>query len=77
MANEETAALRHRFDLLKGAEHHKNALIEVRLRRLYNTDKHTDRTGRSFCDVWTSLLRIIVKQNSIMPGNLTSIEMFR
>lgn len=29
MANEENIALRHRFELLKGAEHHKNALIEV------------------------------------------------
>jgi len=30
MAAEENGALRQRFELLKGAEHHKNALIEVR-----------------------------------------------
>ena len=29
MATEDNIALRQRFDLLKGAEHHKNALIEV------------------------------------------------
>ena len=29
MATEEKAALRHKFELLKGAEQHKNALIEV------------------------------------------------
>ncbi len=30
MANEEIAALRQNFELLKGAEQHKNVLIEVR-----------------------------------------------
>jgi hypothetical protein len=30
MANEEIAALRQNFELLKGAEQHKNALVEVR-----------------------------------------------
>lgn len=34
MATDENAGLRQRFDLLKGAEHHKNALIEELLRRL-------------------------------------------
>ncbi|KAF6222101.1 hypothetical protein HO133_001187 [Letharia lupina] len=34
MATEENIALRQRYDLLKGAEHHKNALIEELLRRL-------------------------------------------
>ena len=29
MNTEENNALRERYDLLKGAEHHKNALIEV------------------------------------------------
>lgn len=29
MSAEENLALRQRFELLKGAEHHKNALIEV------------------------------------------------
>jgi len=32
MAAEENGALRQRFELLKGAEHHKNALIEVSAR---------------------------------------------
>ena len=31
MAQDENAALRQRFELLKGAENHKNALIEVYL----------------------------------------------
>ncbi|KAL9128435.1 MAG: hypothetical protein Q9217_002897, partial [Psora testacea] len=39
MATEENAALRHKFELLKGAEQHKNALIEELLRRL---DQLTD-----------------------------------
>ncbi|KAL9137811.1 MAG: hypothetical protein Q9175_000983 [Cornicularia normoerica] len=34
MATEENTALRNRYELLKGAEHHKNALIEELLRRL-------------------------------------------
>lgn len=34
MATEGNIALRQRYDLLKGAEHHKNALIEELLRRL-------------------------------------------
>ncbi len=29
MSTEDNLALRQRFELLKGAEHHKNALIEV------------------------------------------------
>ena len=29
MATEDNTALRQRFELLKGAEHHKNTLIEV------------------------------------------------
>lgn len=29
MADQEALALHHRFELLKGAEHHKNVLIEV------------------------------------------------
>ena len=29
MTSEENDALRQRYELLKGAEHHKNALIEV------------------------------------------------
>lgn len=32
MAHEENIALRQRYELLKGAEHHKNALIEARYR---------------------------------------------
>ena len=39
MATEENIALRQRYELLKGAEHHKNALIEELLRRL---DELTD-----------------------------------
>ena len=39
MATEENTALRQRYELLKGAEHHKNALIEELLRRL---DELTD-----------------------------------
>lgn len=34
MATEENMGLRNRYELLKGAEHHKNALIEELLRRL-------------------------------------------
>ena len=34
MASEENTALRNRYELLKGAEQHKNALIEELLRRL-------------------------------------------
>ncbi|SLM38344.1 Zinc finger, CCCH-type [Lasallia pustulata] len=34
MADEDTQALHERFELLKGAEHHKNSLIEELLRRL-------------------------------------------
>lgn len=34
MATEENIGLRNRYELLKGAEHHKNALIEELLRRL-------------------------------------------
>ena len=34
MASEENIALRNRYELLKGAEQHKNALIEELLRRL-------------------------------------------
>ena len=34
MATEENTALRNRYELLKGAEQHKNALIEELLRRL-------------------------------------------
>ena len=34
MATEENTGLRHRYELLKGAEHHKNTLIEELLRRL-------------------------------------------
>lgn len=34
MATEQNIALRQRYDLLKGAEHHKNTLIEELLRRL-------------------------------------------
>ena len=34
MATEENIGLRSRYELLKGAEHHKNALIEELLRRL-------------------------------------------
>ena len=39
MSAEEIIALRQRYELLKGAEHHKNALIEELLRRL---DQLTD-----------------------------------
>lgn len=39
MATEENIALRQRYELLKGAEHHKNALIEELLRRV---DELTD-----------------------------------
>ena len=39
MATEENIALRQRYELLKGAEHHKNTLIEELLRRL---DELTD-----------------------------------
>ena len=39
MANEDNIALRQRYELLKGAEHHKNALIEELLRRV---DELTD-----------------------------------
>ena len=34
MATDENIALRNRYELLKGAEHHKNALIEELLRRV-------------------------------------------
>lgn len=34
MATEESVALRQRYELLKGAEYHKNSLIEDLLRRL-------------------------------------------
>lgn len=34
MATEENIGLRNRYELLKGAEHHKNALIEELLRRM-------------------------------------------
>ncbi len=34
MATDENMALRNRYELLKGAEHHKNALIEELLRRM-------------------------------------------
>ena len=39
MASEENIALRNRYELLKGAEQHKNALIEELLRRV---DELTD-----------------------------------
>ncbi|KAL2053006.1 hypothetical protein ABVK25_006643 [Lepraria finkii] len=45
MAHEENIALRQRYELLKGAEHHKNALIEELLRRVdqLTEDYHQER----------------------------------
>ena len=74
MTSEENSGLRQRYELLKGAEHHKNALIEV---HHYCCPSHMTcnlTTTRNFYAVWTSLLKIITRRGWIMPVNHILIE---
>lgn len=77
MTSEENNALRQRYELLKGAEHHKNALIEV---------YHYCRPSRMICNltiirnfyaVWISSRKIITRRGWIMLVNHTLIGMFK
>lgn len=77
MASEETVALRHRFEMLKGAEQHKNALIEVLHGRSRNADEPADGLIRNFCNILSNLLKITARRKWIMLGNLISIETFK
>lgn len=77
MATEELGALRHRFEMLQGTEHNKNALIEVGQACTHVVEGVTYEVIRNFYNVLSTLRRITVKPNSIMPENLTLIETFR
>lgn len=49
MADEDTQALHERFDLLKGAEHHKNSLIEVSVTATFSTEQSVSSQSKASC----------------------------
>ena len=51
MATEELGALRHRFEMLQGTEHNKNALIEVGQAYTHAVGGYTHEVIRNFYNV--------------------------
>ena len=77
MTSEENNALRQRYELLKGAEHHKNALIEVYYHCHPSRMECILTTTRNFYAVWISSRKIITRRGWIMLVNHTLIGMFK
>ena len=77
MTTEENDALRQRYELLKGAEHHKNALIEVYHQCCPSRMKHNLTSTRNFYAVWISSRKIITRRGWITLVNHTLIGMFK
>lgn len=77
MASEENNALRQRYELLKGAEHHKNALIEVYHHCRPSRMECNLTPTRNFYAVWISSRKIITRRGWIMLVNRTLIGMFK
>ena len=62
MAHEENIALRQRYELLKGAEHHKNALIEARYWGPSSPNASDLTVCRNFYDVSINSPKIITRR---------------